>query len=141
MRSGFRARFEQLRAMPIVQKFVAYFVVGGVCALLDIALFWAVWQLTELPYGAFALSFIVSTALNYYLSVRFVFVRTRRSREQAVALVYVASAIAVAMNLAVFSGLMEIFGIHPVIAKIAGIGAGFGWNFGSRYFWIFRHRT
>lgn len=139
MRNGLAARLDQLRALPIVRKFMAYFVVGGTCALIDIALFWAFWQITDLRYGAFAFSFVISTAINYYLSVRFVFVRVRRTREQAVVLVYIASAIAVAMNLSVFSALIEIFYVHPVIAKAAGIATGFGWNFASRYFWIFRH--
>ena len=136
-RGGLAARIEVLRAQPIVQSFMVYFLVGGACALIDIALFWPVWKLTGFLYGAFAFSFVCSTAANYYLSVRHVFVRTRRSREQAVLLVYIASAIAVAVNLAVFSGLVELLGIHPVLAKVASIGIGFGWNFGSRYFWIF----
>ena len=136
-RGGLTARIETLRAQPIVQSFMVYFLVGGACALIDIALFWSVWKLTRFLYGAFAFSFVCSTAANYYLSVRYVFERTTRSREQAVLLVYVASAIAVAVNLALFSGLVELVGIHPVLAKVAGIGAGFGWNFASRYFWIF----
>jgi putative flippase GtrA len=135
---GLAARLSALRERVIVQKFARYFLVGGTCALIDIALFWAFWQASGLRYGAFAFAFVFSTGANYYLSVRYVFVRAGRSREQAVFLVYFASAIGVAVNLAVFSALMELFGIHPVVAKIAGIGVGFGWNFASRYFWIFR---
>ena len=135
---GLTARLSTLRAQPIVQKFWRYFLAGGACALIDIVLFWAVWEATGLRYGAFAIAFVFSTGTNYYLSVRYVFVRAGRSREQAVFLVYLASAIGVAINLAVFSATMELFGIHPVLAKVAGIGVGFGWNFASRYFWIFR---
>jgi putative flippase GtrA len=137
---GLAARLSTLREQPIVQKFWRYFLAGGVCALIDIALFWAIWQATDLRYGAFAFAFIFSTGTNYYLSVRYVFVRAGRSREQAVFLVYLASAIGVAINLSVFSTLIELFGIHPVLAKVAGIGVGFGWNFASRYFWVFRPR-
>jgi putative flippase GtrA len=135
---GLTARLSTLREQPIVQKFTRYFLVGGICALIDLALFWAFWQASGLRYGAFAFAFVFSTGTNYYLSVRYVFERAGRSREQAVFLVYVASAVGVAINLAVFSTLMELFGIHPVLAKVAGIGVGFGWNFASRYFWVFR---
>jgi hypothetical protein len=49
------------------------------------------------------------------------------TRETTIVLVYLASAIATAI---------EVFGVNPAIAKI--FDAGFGWNFISRYFWIFR---
>ena len=137
---GLIARLNTLREQPIVQKFWRYFLAGGVCALIDIALFSAVYEATGWHYGAFAFAFVFSTGTNYYLSVRYVFERAGRSREQAVFLVYVASAIGVAINLSVFSTLIEVFGVHPILAKVAGIGVGFGWNFASRYFWVFRPR-
>jgi putative flippase GtrA len=125
-------------AAPIVRKVIAYFKVGALCALLDVAVFWVLLQLTGLKYASFALSFFISTGLNYYLSVLFVFARAQRTRETAIAMVYVASAVAVSINLAAFSTAIELFAVPPVLAKIIGIGSGFAWNFGSRYFWIFR---
>jgi len=52
-----------------------YFVVGGVCALVDLSIFLAFAQGLGMPYlRVSAASFVVATLLNYFLSVRFVFV-------------------------------------------------------------------
>ncbi len=138
-RGNLAARLDGPRAIPFVRKFAVYFAVGGACALIDIGVFSGILYLAGLHYLiAATLSFIVSTAINYVLCIRYVFSRFGRSHGEAIMLVYIASAIAIAMHLGILTGLVELFGIHPVLAKIAGIGAGFVWNFGSRYFWIFR---
>ena len=128
----------RLLAMPLPSKFIAYSKVGAVCALFDIAAFWVLLGFTGLTYVAFAIAFLLATGLNYCLTVRFVFERARHSRETTIALVYAVSAIAICINFGFFSMAIEVFGAHPILAKVLGIGAGFGWNFSSRYFWIFR---
>ncbi len=122
----------------LVRKFTRYFVVGGVCALIDWTVFAAILYGAEAHYlVAGTLSFVVATGINYFLSVRYVFERGKRSRRSAITLVYVASTIGIMVNLAVLGGLIEIFSLHAMLAKIAGTGVAFGWNFGSRYYWIF----
>lgn len=122
----------------LVHKFTRYFIVGGVCALFDMALFAAILYGAEVHYlVAGTLSFVIATGINYFLSVRYVFERGKRSRRSAITLVYFASMIGIMVNLAVLGGLIEFLGLHAMLAKIAGTGAAFGWNFGSRYFWIF----
>jgi putative flippase GtrA len=121
-----------------VRKFSRYFMVGGTCSLIDLAAFAAIIYGSEVHYLiAGTLSFVIGTAVNYFLSVRYVFERIKRSRRSAITLVYFASAIGFAINLAVLGGFIEIVGLHAMLAKIAGTGAAFGWNFGSRYYWIF----
>ena len=120
------------------RKFALYFLVGGVCALVD----WVFFALLFYPAGlhyliAGTLSFVIATGLNYVLSVKYVFAAGRRSRHAAVALVYFASLVGVLINLAVLGGLIEYAGIHPMLAKVAGTASAFGWNFGARYYWIF----
>ena len=132
-----RASSAGLRTPPLLSKFLAYFNVGAVCALSDIALFWSLLHVTGLTYVSFITSFILSTGLNYWLSARFVFSLTR-SRGTTLALVYAASAMALLINFLFFSTALEMFGAHPLLAKILGVGAGFIWNFSSCYFWIFR---
>jgi putative flippase GtrA len=133
------SRLRTLHELPIVRTFVAYFMVGGVCALVDIGTFSALLDHAGLHYlAAGAISFVISTGINYYLGIRFVFRNFGRSRRDAILLVYLTSAIAIAIHFSVLSGLVELYGIDPKLAKIAGIGAGFCWNFTSRYFWIFR---
>lgn len=122
----------------IIPKAGRYFVVGGICALSDWIFFSALLYLADLHYFYSAtVSFIVLTGLNYVLSVKYVFDRGRRSRHQEIFLVYVVSIFGMVINLGVLSGLIELAGVHPLISKMFGTGAAFGWNFGARYFWIF----
>ncbi len=122
----------------IVRTFWRYFAVGGICALLD----WAVFAL--FLYGADlhylvsgTISFIFATGINYILSVKYVFEIGRRSRREQIALVYFASGVGILINLLVLGGLIEFVGLHPMVAKLAGTASAFGWNFSARYYWIF----
>ena len=84
------------------------------------------------------LSFVISTAVNYFLSVAYVFERGKRSRRTTITLVYFVSLIGILVNLSVLGGIVEFIGLHVMLAKITGTGVAFGWNFGARYYWIFR---
>lgn len=135
---GAAEALQLLGAHPLVRKFATYFVAGGACALLDIALFSAFLFLAELHYLiAATISFLFTTALNYVLSVRYVFGRGRRSRPQAVFLVYLVSLIGIALHLLTLTISVELLELHPLIGKIVGLAIGFVWNFLSRYFWVF----
>ena len=84
-----------------------------------------------------ATSFVIATGLNYILSVNYVFEIGKRSWGERIVLVYFASGVGLLINLVVLSGLIELFGIHPLVAKLVGTGSALGWNFSSRYYWIF----
>lgn len=123
----------------LMAKFAGYFLVGGVSAIADFSFFSLFLYGAQMHYlAAGTLSFILATALNYVLSVRYVFRDGGRPRHHEVVLVYFASAVGIAINLTVLALAIEIAELHPLIGKIGGTGAAFGWNFSSRYFWIFR---
>ena len=82
-------------------------------------------------------SFVISTTINYFLSIAYVFEHCKRSRRAVITLVYFVSLIGILVNLSVLSGLIEFIGLHEMLAKIAGTGTTFGWNFCARYYWIF----
>ncbi len=127
-----------LREADFFRKFWLYFAVGGICALLDWALFALFLYGADLHYLISAtISFIIATGVNYVLSVKYVFETGRRSRGEQLVLVYFASGVGILINLAVLSGLIEFVGLHPMVAKLAGTASAFGWNFGARYYWIF----
>lgn len=122
-------------------KFTGYFVVGGIATIADFGLF----SLFYYGFGddlhylvAATISFVLATGLNYILSIRFVFQSGGRPKHHEIMMVYIASAIGILVNLCVIAVAVEVFGLHPLIGKVAGTGTAFGWNFGSRYFWIFR---
>lgn len=128
-----------LRQSDIGQKFCRYFLVGGASALVDWACFTIFLYIADLHYLLAGIgSFIFATALNYVLSVRYVFEGGRYSRRTEITLVYFVSGISILINLGVLGGMVELLDAHPLIAKIFGTGAAFGWNFGARYFWVFR---
>jgi putative flippase GtrA len=121
------------------QKFWRYFLVGGASALVDWSFFTAFLYLAGFHYLLAGIgSFIFATALNYFLSVRYVFAGGRYSRRAEISLVYFVSGISILINLGVLGGMVELLDAHPLVAKIFGTGAAFGWNFGARYFWVFR---
>ena len=129
---------KSLLAANFVRKFRLYFAAGGICALLDWALFALFLYGAELHYLiSGTISFVIATGLNYVLSVKYVFEMGRRSRGEQIVLVYFASAVGILINLVVLGGLIEFVGLHPLVAKMIGTASAFGWNFGARYFWIF----
>ena len=116
-----------------------YFLVGGASALTDWALFALFLYWGELQYlVSGSLSFIVATAANYYMSIRFVFGTGRRSLKQRVTLLYFVSLVGMAINLALLTLGIDLLDLHPMIAKILATGMVFAWNFLLRYFYIFR---
>jgi len=126
-----------------VRKFWLYFAVGGICSLMDWGLFALLLYGADLHYLiSGTISFVIATGVNYVLSVKYVFEMGRRSRGEQIALVYFASGVGILINLVVLGGLIEFVGLHPLVAKLVGTASAFGWNFTSRYFWIFAsHNT
>jgi putative flippase GtrA len=130
---------QTLRQSDIGRKFQRYFLVGGASALVDWLFFSVFLYLAGFHYLlAGTGSFVFATAMNYVLSVRYVFDNGRYSRRKEVALVYLVSGISILINLGVLSGLIEFMAMHPLLAKVFGTASAFGWNFGARYFWIFK---
>lgn len=121
-------------------KIARYFVVGGVCSLLDIGTFAFLvngmgWHyLIAAPIG-----FIAATLLNYYLSVRHVFESgVRFAKHHEMGLVFLVSGIGLALNQAVLYLAVEHLAVQPLIGKLIATGAVFFWNYGARNTFIFR---
>ncbi len=133
-----RAWSRGLLETNLVRKFAQYFVVGGISALVDWALFALFLYVFEFRYLlSGTISFVFATAVNYVLSIRYVFKKRRRSTHAEVTLVYIASAVGISINLLVLGGLIEYVGLHAMVSKLAGTASALGWNFGARYYWIF----
>jgi len=116
-----------------------YFLVGFASALTDWKLFALLLYWGELQYlVAGSLSFIVATAANYYMSVRFVFGTGRRSLKQRVTLLYFVSLVGMAINLSLLTLGIDFLNLHPMTSKILATGMVFAWNFLLRYYFIFQ---
>ena len=124
-----------------VKRFATYFLVGGICAVTDLVLFYAGINAFGLHYlTAGTISFLLATGLNYLLCVRYVFDGGNRSRGALVILVYLVSAVGILVNLFVLGTLIEFADVNPVFAKITATGITFFWNFGSRNFIVFARK-
>ena len=132
-------RILQLIRSDIMRAAQKYIVAGGICALVDWGLFALFLYVLDLHYVlSGGVSFLLATALNYVLSVHFVFGASRRGARSAMALVYFVSAVGLAINLCVLSVGVDILGLHPMLMKMAASAIALFWNFLARYFYIFR---
>ena len=138
-RNVLRSDIKALYSSDFARAARRYLFVGGASAVADWVLFALMLYGFDLHYiVAGTISFILATALNYFLSVRFVFGASRRGARNAVILVYAVSSVGIAINLAVLSIGVDILGIHPLLAKVAASGMAVFWNFLARYFYIFK---
>ena len=116
-----------------------YFVVGGVCAIVDLGIFFVFAKLANLPYlRVAAAGFLIATLLNYFLSVRFVFVSGARFRRRwEVALVFAVSAVGLGLNQLILAICVEQLGVELVLSKIVATGFVFFWNYFARRVLVF----
>lgn len=123
-----------------MKKFVRYFVVGGIAALVDFGIFGALLYGASLSwFWAALISFFFATAVNYLLSVRHVFESgIRFNKHHEVLLVFSVSGIGLAINqLALYAGIV-LMGVYPLLAKVGATGVVFFWNFFARSRFIFK---
>jgi putative flippase GtrA len=118
--------------------FIVYFFVGGVSALIE----WSAFALAHHAAGlnfiiAAVAGFVVATYANYRLSARYTFFSRGVGHAKEVALVYLVSALAFAVNLGVMAALLELTELPVMAAKILGTGAAFTWNYILRQFVVF----
>jgi putative flippase GtrA len=116
-----------------------YFFVGGASAVLEWSIFAFFLYVLDQHYllsGTF--SFILATAANYFLSIKYVFGVGRYERNQRVLLLYFVSAIGIGFNLGILALGIDLLGSHEMVAKVCATAMVFSWNFVTRYYFVFR---
>ena len=122
-------------------KVARYFVVGSASAAIDFGLFGILlWSLGRSNwFAAAAASFVAATAFNYVLSIRMVFSSgVRFTRRHEVMLVFLVSAVGLAVNQSAIWLFYQVAGWNIWIAKCLATGSAFLWNFAARNSFIFR---
>ena len=116
-----------------------YFLVGGTCAAVDIGLFMLFAQFLGLPYLRVAAgSFTAATLLNYFLSVRFVFVSgLRYTPRWELALVFAVSLVGLGINQLILALCVEQWASPLLLAKVVATGSVFFWNYFARRMIVF----
>lgn len=121
-------------------RVVKYAVVGAIAAVIDLLIFVIFAKLLNFDYLAIgAIGFIIATAVNYLLSIRFVFESgVRFEFQKEVLLVFLISFLALGVNQMVLYVGIGIFGWEMLLTKILATGTVFFWNFGARSRFIFK---
>lgn len=121
-------------------KIVRYLFVGAAAATVDIGVFTFAVKGLQFDWFFVALfSFALATAVNYALSIRYVFESGIRFKKQAeVPLVFLVSAIGLVINQSVMWLLIETVGADEVFSKLVSTGFVFLWNYNARNRFVFR---
>ena len=128
------------RQSPLLPKLIRYAFAGGTAAVTDWLLYgFGVYYLQIHYFPSACVAFIVATAVNYAISIHYVFRPGRHSRRREILLVYMISAVGLVLNLGILTILIELVSMNAMIAKILATGAVFSWNFTARHLWVF-HR-
>jgi putative flippase GtrA len=121
-------------------KVFRYAAVGGIAALTDFTIFLIfakLWGYNYLIVGA--IGFTIATALNYFLSIRFVFESgVRFGFQKEIGLVFLISFVALGINQLVLYAGIGILGWEMLLTKILATGSTFLWNFGLRSRYVFK---
>jgi len=82
---------------------------------------------------------VLATAVNYVLSIRYVFESGLRVKKQTkVSLVFLVSGIGLVINQPVLWLLIETANLEEVLSKLIGTRAVFLWNYTARSRYIFK---
>lgn len=121
-------------------KIIRYGTVGAIAAAFDFIFFAIFAKYLGLNYFVIgAIGFVVATAINYFLSIRFVFESGVRFRSQTeITLVFVVSSIGLALNQAVLYFGISWLGWEMLFVKVCASGSVFFWNFGARSQFVFK---
>lgn len=124
-------------------RIVKYFFVGGAAAVVDIGIFFVFAKLLGYNYLAVGCAgFILATAVNYVLSIRFVFQSgVRFGKKTELAFIYAVSLIGLGLNQTILFTLVEKAGVELMLSKLAATFGVFLWNFSARNFIVFRPKS
>jgi len=127
-------------SLDSISKFIRYFIVGGIAALTNMAIFFIFAKILRFNYLAVgALAFIVATFVNYILSVKYVFKSgIRFSKQKELFWVYVVSIIGLIENEVILYLLVSLLHVEIMISQIIAVGAVFFWNYIARNSFVFR---
>ena len=121
-------------------KIIRYAAVGATAAVVDFAIFAGFAKLLGFNYlWVGAGGFIIATAINYFLSIRFVFESgVRFGPKKEISLVFLISFIGLCLNQVVLYLGIGILGWEMLFVKLCATASVFFWNFGARSQFIFK---
>jgi glycosyltransferase involved in cell wall biosynthesis len=125
---------------PLPIQFAAYAVLGGICALANIAVFMAL--LNAIPPAAAApIAFVMAALLNYWFCVSLLF--KPGARWSRVGEVFAYAGVVAASGAVDFASMMALLaaGVTAIAAKATGCGVALAFNFLGRRFVVFPEQS
>lgn len=121
-------------------KVIRYGAVGATASIVDFIIFAVFAKFLGFNYLIIgAIGFILATALNYFLSIRYVFESgVRFSFHKEISLVFLISLVGLIINQSVLLAGIEWLGWEMLFVKVCATGSVFFWNFGARSEFIFK---
>ena len=122
----------------IVSQAAKYFVVGGLCTLLDFSLLYVFTHYLNLHYVLSSIiSFMSGTILNYYLCTFWIFkIRVVENRNLELFYYVIITAIGLSINTFLIWGLTEYLLMYYMLSKVIATFVTFWWNFGARKYFL-----
>jgi len=140
VKDGLRALYcilkYNLHDAPWAIQFFFYIFIGGASAVVNLLLFLALLPLLDVTLAALA-AFFLAAAVNYFLSVQFLFRRRARWNSTTEMLVFLGVVGAVSIVDLYSTQLLVAAGLRPVLAKTAATAIGLGLNFAGRRLLVF----
>jgi putative flippase GtrA len=121
-------------------KFIKYFFVGGIAALVDFLIFALFVKVLEQPWFISGITgFVLATLVNYLLSIRHVFTSGARfKKHKEIILIFFVSFIGLIVNQLILWQCIDFLFLDPLIAKVTATGIVFFWNYAARNHFIFK---
>lgn len=115
-------------------QLIKFGIVGVVATLLEWGIFYLLTNVFHIHYGiSTAIGFLISTALNYYLSIKFVFeVDKEKDSKKNIIIFFIFSLIGLGLNEVILWLCIEKFNIYNMIGKIIATAIVMIFNFITR---------
>lgn len=117
-----------------------YFIVGGIAAAFDLLFFLLFSTWLNLNYLLVAgVGFVIATAINYVISIRFVFESgAQLDKRQEIVAVYVVSGIGLILHEWILYTAVTSFDLAGITGKVIATGSVFFWNYLVRKYYVFK---
>lgn len=122
----------------IITEAGKYFVVGGVCTVLDFALLFTLKEYFNIYYlTASVISFMSGTLLNYYLCTFWIFkIRTVENRRLEMLYYVIITGVGLGINSLLIWVFTAFLGYYFMLSKLLATFVTYWWNFGARKYFL-----
>lgn len=127
--------------IKLLKQLFSFGIVGVICFVVDYGLLIILTEVFSIPYLlSCALSFIISTVVNYLLSMRYVFESKESINKTTEFCVFVImSSIGLALNELLMFFMVDKIKLYYMISKIFATGAVMVYNFVTRKIFLEKH--